>query len=103
MTFPFSKAYILILYTTLYIRKMTKDRLGINIIIEEEKVGEKSFFIASSPDINVFAEGSTIEEVREKFVKAVKFHLEQFPEERQQLVVENKREINMPMLSKVFL
>ena len=72
------------------------------MIIETEKVENKTVFIASSPDINVFVEAKTIEEVREKFVEAVKIHLKTFPEEREMLI-NTQKECEMPLLTKVFL
>lgn len=57
-------------------------KLAVNIVIEREKVGKRDIFIASSPDINVLAEGRTIDEVKIKFLKGLKHHLETFPEER---------------------
>jgi len=56
------------------------NRLAINIIIEREKVDKEDVFIASSPDINVFAEGKTIEESKRKFLEGMESHLEAFPE-----------------------
>jgi len=77
------------------------NKFGVNIIIETEKVENKTIFIASSPDINVFVEGSTIEEAKEKFIDGVKSHLKTFPEEKQ-LLMQNK-EYDMPLVTKVFL
>ena len=57
-------------------------KIGVNIIIEREKKGSEIVFVASSPDVNVFAEGKNIDEVREKFIEGAKHHLEAFPEER---------------------
>ena len=56
------------------------NKIGINIVIEREKTDSGIIFIASSPDINVFAEGKDIGEVRRKFIGAVKHHFETFPE-----------------------
>ena len=81
---------------------MTK-KIGINIVIETEEQDKKTIFIASSPDINVVAEGKTIDEVREKFIEGIKAHLETFPEERKLLIKEEKEEFNMPFLTRVFL
>ena len=58
-------------------------RIGINILIEREKQGPEIIFVASSPDINVFAEGKNIDETREKFIMGVKHHFETFPEEKE--------------------
>mgnify|MGYP001576210734 CR=1 FL=1 len=60
--------------------------IGIDIVIEREEVEGETVFIASSPDINVFAEGKTIEESTENFIEGAKNHLETFPEERQFLI-----------------
>ncbi len=79
------------------------EKVGINIVIETEKQEGKTFFIASSPDINVLAEGKTIDEVKEKFENGVKEHLKAFPEERSLLVKEEKEEFDMPLLTKIFL
>ena len=43
--------------------------IGIDIVIEREEVEGETVFIASSPDINVFAEGKTIEESTENFIE----------------------------------
>lgn len=75
---------------------MTK--IGLNIVIEREK----SNFIATSPDINVFAEGKTIDEAMERFEEGARFHLESFPEERKMLAQEDNK-FEMPMLTKIFL
>lgn len=77
------------------------DKVGINIIIERERKDSEVIFIASSPNINVFAEGKDIDEVKEKFVDGVKQHLETFPEERKILMKEENFE--MPMVQKIFL
>ena len=77
------------------------NKIGINIVIEREKIGSEIIFIASSPDINVFAEGRDIDEAKERFTEGVKQHLEAFPEERIVLVKEENFE--MPMIQKIFL
>ncbi len=63
-----------------------ENKIGINILIETEKKDGKTIFIASSPDINVFAEGETIDEAKSKFIHGVEAHLETFPEEKQSLI-----------------
>lgn len=78
-----------------------ENEIGIDIIIERESVDEKTVFIAFSPDINVFAEGDTIEEATENFVEGAKSHLETFPQEKVLLVKKVKKE--MPMVTRVFL
>lgn len=75
-----------------------ENKIALNIVIEREK----SRFIATSPDINVFAEGSTIDEAVKKFTEGAKFHLESFPEEKEMLSQERNK-YEMPMLAKVFL
>jgi len=75
------------------------EKIGLNIVIEREK----SRFIATSPDINVFAEGKSIDEAVSKFKEGAKFHLESFPEERKSLVESNEEKFEMPMLTKIFL
>jgi len=77
------------------------NEIGINVVIEREKVNDKDVFIASSPDINVFAEGDTIEEATKKFIEGAKTHLETFPQDRILLIKKEKRE--MPMVTRVFL
>tara|TARA_Y100000034_G_scaffold133951_1_gene201029 strand:- start:683 stop:922 length:240 start_codon:yes stop_codon:yes gene_type:complete len=77
----------------------TLNKLGINIVIEREK----SKFIATSPDIDVFAEGNTIDEAISKFTEGAKFHLESFPEERKNLIQPEEERFNMPLVTKVFL
>jgi len=57
-------------------------KIGLNIVIEREN----SHFIATSPDINVFSEGKTIDEAVDKFIEGAKFHLDSFPEERKNLI-----------------
>jgi len=59
------------------------------ILIEKEIVGKNTIFIASSKDINVFAEGKTIEEAIKRFVSGLLYHLKTFPEEREKLLSEN--------------
>ena len=61
-------------------------KTGINIIIEREKQDSGTVFIASSPDVNVFAEGVSIDEAKSKFMEGVKHHFETFPEERSELL-----------------
>ncbi len=73
------------------------EEVGVNIIIESEG----DVFVGSSPDINVFVEGSTIDEVKKKFSDAVVHHLETFPEERQ--VLGKKEKFEMPMIQRIFI
>ena len=79
------------------------EKIGLNIVIEKGKVKDSTMFIASSPDINVFAEGKTIDEAVNKFTEGARFHLESFPEERGSLIESDKEKFEMPMLTKVFL
>ena len=77
------------------------EEIGINIVIEREKVNGIAIFAASSPDINVFAEGETVEEAIQRFIEGAKSHLETFPEDRVLLIKEDKNE--MLLLTRVFL
>ncbi len=79
------------------------NKIGINIVIERERKNSEVVFIASSPDINVFAEGKDIDEVRKKFIKAVKHHFETFPEERISITKEKNFEFEMPIIQRIFL
>ena len=58
----------------------------IDIVIEKEKVKGENVFIAWSHDVNVFAEGKTIEKAIKKFLDGAKFHFENFSEDRTFLV-----------------
>ncbi|MBL7147330.1 MAG: hypothetical protein ISS82_00715 [Nanoarchaeota archaeon] len=79
-------------------------KLGINIIIERERVGEKIIFIASSPDINVFAEGKSIDEAKLKFLEGARTHLKNFPEDKEMLRIKTCEETyEMPLVTKAFL
>lgn len=79
-------------------------KVGLNIVIEREKISNGSdVFIATSPDINVFVEGRTIDEAIDKFIDGAKFHLESFPEERNDLMQSSEEKFEMPMVTKVFL
>lgn len=82
-----------------------EDKISINLIIEKEG----GTFIASSPDINVFAEGKTVEEAKEKFLDGVDFYFESYPEEKKFFIPKNdevvitKQKIELPMIQKIFL
>ena len=81
-----------------------KTNVGLNIVIEREKVADgEDIFIATSPDINVFVEGLTIDEAISKFVDGAKFHLESFPEEKEELIRSDEEKFEMPMVTRVFL
>ena len=82
---------------------MENKKIGINIIIERELVGKREIFITSSPDINVVAEGESIEEAKSKFLKGATIHLKNFPNERICLSDKNEEKLEMPMLSRIFL
>ena len=75
------------------------EKIGLNIVIEREKTK----FIATSLDINVFAEGRTIDEAVSEFREGARFHLESFPEERNSLIESDEEKFEMPMLTKIFL
>jgi hypothetical protein len=79
------------------------DKIGINIVIERERKDSGVVFMASSPDINVFAEGKDIDETRSKFIRAVRHHFETFPEERTLLIKEKNFEFEMPLIQRIFL
>jgi len=79
------------------------EKIAVNVVVEREKCDGREVFIATSPDVNVFAEGKTIDEAMEKFKEGVKFHLESFPEERKSLIVEEKDRYEMPLLTRMFL
>ena len=82
---------------------MGKKEFALNIMIEREKVNNKDIFIASSPDINVLAEGKSIDEAKKKFLDGVKTHLENFPEDKECLMIQKKEKYEMPMISRIFL
>ena len=55
-------------------------KIGLNIVIEREKVSNGcDIFIATSPDINVFVEGKTIDEAVANLREATELYLEEFP------------------------
>ena len=83
--------------------KTNGKKVGLNIVIEKERNADKTIFTATSPDINVFAEGKSIDEAVSKFREGAKFHLESFPEERNSLIESNEEKFEMPMLTKIFL
>lgn len=78
------------------------DKTGFTIIVERERQDNEVIFIASSPDINVFAEGKTIDEAIRKFKEGVNAHLGAFPEERE-LLIKKEDDYEMPLVTKVFL
>ncbi len=80
-----------------------EEKVAVNIIIEREMVEGKEVFVASSSDVNVLAEGETIDEARKKFLEGLKIHLKVFPQERKNLIIEDKDKYEMPLISKVFL
>jgi len=57
-----------------------ENEIGLDIFIETEEVEGETAFIASSPDINVLAEGETAEEAVINFIEGAKTHFETFPE-----------------------
>ncbi len=77
------------------------NQVCINIVIEREKIGSEIIFIVSSPDINVFAEGKSIDEAKENFIEGVRNHFDTFPEEKEILMKEENFET--PMIQKIFL
>ena len=79
-----------------------ENEIGINVVIEREKVEGKTIFVATSPDINVFAEGTNIDETLKKFKEGAEFHLESFPEERKSLTQEDNA-FEMPIVARIFL
>jgi len=79
------------------------EKMAVNVVVEREKQHGKEIFIATSPDVNVFAEGRTIDEVMEKFREGVKFHLENFPEEKKSLMIEEGDKYEMPLVTRIFL
>jgi len=79
------------------------EKLSITIITEREKVGKQDVFVVSSPDINVLAEGKTIDEAQKKFLNGVKFHLKNFPGDRTCLIKKPLERFETPMVSRIFL
>lgn len=79
------------------------EKFGVDFMIEREKVGKKDVFIASGLNINVLAEGNTIDEAKEKFISGLNAHLEAFPEERRCLISSEEEKFEMPMISRIFL
>ena len=78
-----------------------ENEISLDIVIETEESEGKTIFIASSPDINVFAEGETVEEAMKKFIEGAKTHLETFPEDKQLLITRPKKQ--MPLVKRVYL
>lgn len=73
------------------------ENIEINLLIEKEG----NTFIASSPEINVFAEGKTIDEAKDKFISGVSFYFESFPEDKQRFIEKDK--LRMPIIQKVLI
>ena len=78
-----------------------EEKTGINVIIEKETKDSKTIFIASSSDVNVFAEGKDIDEARNKFIEGVTHHFQTFTEEKKLLM--KKERFEMPMIQRIFL
>jgi len=78
-----------------------EEKTGINVVIEKETKNSETIFIASSPDVNVFAEGRDIDEARNKFIEGATHHFQTFPEEKKLLM--EKEKFEMPMIQRIFL
>lgn len=73
----------------------------VTILIEREKVGKKTIFVAYSLDVNVVSQGATKAKAEKNFKKAMKLHLKHQPLIEEELI--DHRKVGMPMISRIFL
>lgn len=74
--------------------------IGVNIIIREEKMGNRKVFIVNNERIGISDFGDSLDEAIGNFKKALKLYLEVCPEKKKLLIEEEKRPI---MISRVNL
>ena len=64
-----------------------EEKLGINIVIREEKMDDKTVFIVNNEETGIADFGDTLEEATENFKKSLELYLNTYPEKKKLLAI----------------
>jgi len=73
-----------------------EDKIGVNIVIREEKMGDKIVFVVNNEDTGIADFGNTLEEATENFKKSLQLYLDAYPEKKNLFF--NKDETKSPLM-----
>ncbi len=76
------------------------DKISINIIVRQEKIGKKNFFIVNNEELGISDFGENLDLAISNFKKSLNMFLDTYPQKRKILVSQEKQPI---LVSKVFL
>lgn len=76
------------------------DKLSVNILVRQEKIGNKNFFIVNNEELGVSDFGEDLNLALANFRKSLKMFLDAYPQKRKTLIAQEKQPL---LLSKVFL
>ncbi len=76
------------------------DKLSVNILVRQEKIGNKNFFIVNNEELGVSDFGEDLNLAIGNFKKSLKMFLDVYPQKRKELIAQEKQPL---LLSKVFL
>lgn len=82
--------------------KIRAKGLILDVVITQEKIKGKTFFVAQGVQIDVASQGLSLEEALKNIRDAAEIVLED-SEEKRRIVEEERNEIVPPMLTRVFL
>ena len=82
--------------------KVGNEKFILDVIITQEKIEGKTFFVAQGIQIDVASQGLSLEEALENIKDAAEIVLEDSDEKRKLMIEEEKSDI-APMLTRVFL
>ena len=67
------------------------EKLSVNILVREEKMGDKKVFIVNNDDTGVADFGEILDEAIENFRKSLRLYLETYPQKKE-LFIDGEKE-----------
>jgi len=75
-------------------------KLSVNILVRQEKIGKKNFFIVNNEELGIADFGETLDLAISNFKKSLKMFLEAYPKKKKFLINQEEQPI---LVSKVLL
>jgi len=80
-----------------------ENKVEIDIVIMPEGEGEDKFYSISSIQFpNIVTQGNTIEKAKKRLKEALELYFEEVPQEKK-ILINVKKENNLPLISRMFL
>ena len=84
-----------------FMEKLDNEKIDINVIVREEKEGNKKIFVVNNDELGIADFGDTLDNALCNFKKSAKLFLDAYPEKKQSLIV--KESETPPLITRILI